>query len=200
MRHKISLASEPDSIGPALDELESCLIEDGVSTEHVLEVRLLGEEAITNVVKYASAASMALEVQVTREEIVVVLRDNGKPFDPSSAESPDLEASLADPLEHAPRSLPPRTGHDHQAFIDVEHDWKSEYTGIGTIDIFELDRHPETRQKPELILTANREEVLVVFGLIGHACENCDLVSTFVILVVDPLGESRGREQQPKEP
>lgn len=96
MRHKISLASAPDSIGPALDELESCLIEDGVSTEHVLEVRLLGEEAITNVVKYAGAASMALEVQVTREEIVVVLRDDGKPFDPSSAKSPDLEASLAD--------------------------------------------------------------------------------------------------------
>ena len=96
MRHKISLASEPDSIGPALDELESCLIEDGVSTEHILEVRLLGEEAITNVVKYAGAASMALEVQVTREQIVVVLRDDGKPFDPSSAESPDLEASLAD--------------------------------------------------------------------------------------------------------
>lgn len=96
MRHKISLASEQDAIGPALDELESCLIEVGVSSEHVLEVRLLGEEAITNVVKYASAASMALEVQVTREEIVVVLRDDGKPFDPSSAESPDLEASLAD--------------------------------------------------------------------------------------------------------
>ena len=96
MRHKISLASEPDSIGPALDELESCLIEVGVSSEHILEVRLLGEEAITNVVKYAGAASMALEVQVTREQIVVVLRDDGKPFDPSSAESPDLEASLAD--------------------------------------------------------------------------------------------------------
>ncbi len=96
MHHKISLASETDAIGPALDELESRLIEVGVSTEHVLEVRLLGEEAITNVVKYASAASMALEVQVTREEIVVVLRDDGKPFDPSSAESPDLEASLAD--------------------------------------------------------------------------------------------------------
>ena len=96
MHHKISLASEPDAIGPALDELESCLIEVGVSSEHILEVRLLGEEAITNVVKYAGAASMALEVQVTREEIVVVLRDNGKPFDPSSAESPDLEASLAD--------------------------------------------------------------------------------------------------------
>ena len=47
-------------------------------------------------VKYAGAASMALEVQVTREEIVVVLRDNGNPFDPSRAESPDLEASLAD--------------------------------------------------------------------------------------------------------
>ena len=96
MRHEISLASEPDAIGPALDELESCLIEDGVPTEHVLEVRLLGEEAITNVVKYAGVASMALEVQVTREEIVVVLRDNGNPFDPSRAESPDLEASLAD--------------------------------------------------------------------------------------------------------
>ena len=95
MHHKISLASAADAIGPALDELESRLIEVGVSTEHVLEVRLLGEEAITNVVKYASAASMALEVQVTREEIVVVLRDDGKPFDPSSAKSPDLEASLA---------------------------------------------------------------------------------------------------------
>lgn len=95
MHHKISLASATDAIGPALDELESRLIEVGVSTEHVLEVRLLGEEAITNVVKYASAASMALEVQVTREEIVVVLRDDGKPFDPSSAKSPDLEASLA---------------------------------------------------------------------------------------------------------
>ena len=90
------MASTPDAVGPALDALESRLIEDGVSSEQVLEIRLLGEESITNVVKYAGAASIELEVQVTREEIRIVLRDDGKPFDPASAKSPDLEVSLAD--------------------------------------------------------------------------------------------------------
>ena len=124
MRHEISLASTPDGVGPALDALESRLIEDGVSSEHVLLTRLLGEESITNVVKYAGAASIELEVQVTREEIRLVVRDDGKPFDPSSAKSPDLEASLADrPLGglgiHLIRSLSDEVSYTREAEQNV---------------------------------------------------------------------------------
>ena len=62
----------------------------------VLELRLLCEEAVTNVVKYGGARSMTLHLDVSNERITLELRDDGAPFDPLTASPPELDKDLSD--------------------------------------------------------------------------------------------------------
>lgn len=60
-----------------------------------LELRLVGEEVLTNIVKYAeTGAPVEVEIQASTDEIVLEFRDRGRAFDPLAAEEPDLEASV----------------------------------------------------------------------------------------------------------
>jgi anti-sigma regulatory factor (Ser/Thr protein kinase) len=68
----------------------------------VLELRLVAEEVVTNVAKYAYAPGVAaaMEVRVSMDDDAVSLefRDSGEPFDPLSQPPSDLDA----PLEERP--------------------------------------------------------------------------------------------------
>jgi len=94
LRRTFELTPHPDAVASALDALEASLIDAGASNELALEFRLLGEEAITNVVKYADAASIVVLLDVSDDAVTFELRDNGNPFDPLGAAAPDLDAGL----------------------------------------------------------------------------------------------------------
>ena len=96
MKSTIELSSRPESVAPALDELESKLLDAGASHELALEFRLLGEEAITNIVKYAGAEKMIVVIDVSDDAVVFELKDDGNAFDPLQATSPDLELGVED--------------------------------------------------------------------------------------------------------
>ncbi len=96
MRRTFELASSPDAIAPALDAIETGLADVGVAQELALELRLISEEVITNVVKYAEADSIRIDFEVSDVTVVLEVRDNGKRFDPLGAAAPDLEASVED--------------------------------------------------------------------------------------------------------
>ena len=96
MQRTFALASRPDAIAPALDAIETGLAEVGVAQELALELRLITEEVITNVVKYAEADTIRINFKVSDITVVLEVHDNGKRFDPLGAAAPDLEAGVED--------------------------------------------------------------------------------------------------------
>jgi len=71
--------------------------EFGLSTRRILDVQMAVDEACTNIIEYGYAnevGTIDIACQRKGKEIVVVIRDKGKPFDPSSVQPPDLNASL----------------------------------------------------------------------------------------------------------
>jgi anti-sigma regulatory factor (Ser/Thr protein kinase) len=81
--------------GAALDRLEAACRAAGLAEEAVIELRVVAEEVLTNVAKYAfePGALPALELCVSfgEAEAVLEFRDGGSPFDPLGAPAPDLE-------------------------------------------------------------------------------------------------------------
>lgn len=76
-----------------LDRLESLFSTEGVPAELVKEVRIIAEEAISNIIYYAHDGSKERRIEVTlameKGEIQIELRDDGKPFDPTEMPEPD---------------------------------------------------------------------------------------------------------------
>lgn len=73
----------------ALTHIRAFLDENAVRPELANTINLILEELITNVIKYADKHSdkqrMDLNVRVDGEEISAVLKDDGRPFDPTAA-------------------------------------------------------------------------------------------------------------------
>jgi phosphoserine phosphatase RsbU/P len=79
----------------ALDRIEGCCRAAGLTDQDVLEVRLVAEEVLTNIAKYAFEPEMkpAVELQLSFTDAAAVLefRDQGKAFDPLAQPAPDLD-------------------------------------------------------------------------------------------------------------
>ena len=71
----------------------------GLDNHKTFEVQLAVDEACTNIIEYGYANAnevgmIDIACQRKGDEIVVVIKDRGKPFDPTSVQPPDLNASL----------------------------------------------------------------------------------------------------------
>lgn len=63
----------------------------------VFEVQTAVDEACTNIIKYAYSevgGIITITCEMQDNDFIVTVRDEGKPFDPSSVLPPDLEADL----------------------------------------------------------------------------------------------------------
>ena len=85
-----------------LDQLESLLLDEQIPNDVVGEVRLLVEEAVSNIIQYAHGSVQERQIGVTLEydktAVILEFRDDGSPFNPLEAPPPDLDA----PLEERP--------------------------------------------------------------------------------------------------
>ncbi len=85
-----------------LDQLESLLLDERCTEELVGEVRLIAEEAASNIVRYAFDSGEERRIEVTlscnQTEVKLELRDDGRPFNPLEAPPPDLDR----PMEQRP--------------------------------------------------------------------------------------------------
>lgn len=93
MRLALRLA-ERTELTATLARLEAWLGAAGLPAAAVLEWRLVAEEALTNVFKYAGLAAgsaVELELEADAEAVRLVVRDAGRPFDPLRQPAPDLE-------------------------------------------------------------------------------------------------------------
>jgi anti-sigma regulatory factor (Ser/Thr protein kinase) len=98
VRHTFELTSAKTSLPELLDALERLVAVHTKSDSVAGEIRLIAEEALTNVMKYgyegSARPSILAEVQLAAgvEDVVLEIRDGGTAFDPLSQPSPDVDA------------------------------------------------------------------------------------------------------------
>ena len=69
----------------------------GLDNHKIFDVQMAVDEACTNIIEYGYAnerGMIDIACQRRGDEIIVVIKDRGKPFDPTSVQPPDLNASL----------------------------------------------------------------------------------------------------------
>ncbi len=79
-----------DFIGKAMKQI-------GAKDEITAAVQLAVDEACSNVILYAYSGQkgiVKLVLELVGEDLIVTIKDRGKPFDPTSVPPPDLEAGL----------------------------------------------------------------------------------------------------------
>jgi len=87
-----------------LDEIRDFVAEvardGGFSDKEIYSLQLAADEAASNIIEHAyegiTDATLWLTCDMRKNEIVISMRDTGKPFDPSSVRQPDLKADLSD--------------------------------------------------------------------------------------------------------
>jgi serine/threonine-protein kinase RsbW len=97
---RILVADARSGSGAALDRLELRCRAEGLAEATVIELRVVAEEVLTNVAKYAFgpgvAPALELRVAFTAEAALVEFRDQGRVFDPLGEPPPDLETPPED--------------------------------------------------------------------------------------------------------
>jgi anti-sigma regulatory factor (Ser/Thr protein kinase) len=102
VREELRLSNRLSALPAALDRLESLLSDEKLPVETIGELRLVAEEGLSNIIRYAYEGSEEQGIEVTLScdggEVRIELRDQGKPFNPVETPAPNLEA----PLEERP--------------------------------------------------------------------------------------------------
>jgi serine/threonine-protein kinase RsbW len=100
VRATTTLGNALAELPQTLDWLEAALRTAGIAAAIVAELRLVAEEAVSNVIRHGYADSDQHSIEVTLEirggEISLTLRDDGRPFDPLAAPARDPHAPIAD--------------------------------------------------------------------------------------------------------
>jgi anti-sigma regulatory factor (Ser/Thr protein kinase) len=93
---KIELPKIPDVELVALEGLERLAKHLGIAEEKVGEAKILVTEAIINGLEHSGIKNpiVKIEFTMTPKELVILVRDNGKGFVPSSVEDPDISKKV----------------------------------------------------------------------------------------------------------
>ena len=87
-----------------LDEIREFVGEEarqvGFSDKEIYAVQLSADEASTNIIEYAydgvEDGEIEIDCNAVDGELEIVMRDKGKPFDPSSVPEPNVKADLSE--------------------------------------------------------------------------------------------------------
>ena len=100
MRLTRTLGNALAELPPILDWLEAALRGAGVAEAIVGEMRLIAEEGLSNVIRHGYADSARHSIEVALEigggEILLVLRDDGRPFNPLAAPARDPHTPITE--------------------------------------------------------------------------------------------------------
>ncbi len=87
-----------------MDEIRDLVAEvarkGGFSEKEVYSLQLAADEAASNIIEHAYAgisdASLDVTCDINGDELIITMRDNGRPFDPSKVKQPNLKADLSE--------------------------------------------------------------------------------------------------------
>jgi anti-sigma regulatory factor (Ser/Thr protein kinase) len=93
---KIELPKIPDVELVALEGLERLAQHMGIADEKVGEAKILVTEAVINGLEHSGVKKPTVKVEftMTPKELVILVRDNGKGFEPSSVEEPEISKKV----------------------------------------------------------------------------------------------------------
>lgn len=104
MEHRFRIHSHSPNaeLAAILDGIESAFLKQGLSVALAREMRLVAEEAMTNVLRHAYGleedGSVEITLVVQEGEVRLIVRDHGRAFNPLEHPSPPLDL----PVEERP--------------------------------------------------------------------------------------------------
>ena len=85
------------SISPAIDEIDRLkpFVTDaaslaGIDARETKRLRAAVEEAVANVINYSEATAITLKADKANQQLVIIIEDDGQPFDPTQDSATDL--------------------------------------------------------------------------------------------------------------
>ena len=93
---ELQIEAKPENLSVIADFIATAMRQLGTEQD-MFEVQTAVDEACTNVILHAYSGeegTIAISCELQDHDFVITIRDNGRPFDPSSVPSPDLEAAL----------------------------------------------------------------------------------------------------------
>jgi serine/threonine-protein kinase RsbW len=93
---KMSLPKIPDIELVACEGLDRLAHHLGIVEHKIGEARVLVTEAIINAFEHSGEETSEVKVEftMTKQELIILVRDYGKGFDPSSVEDPNIQEKL----------------------------------------------------------------------------------------------------------
>jgi len=95
---RLTLSNRPHEIPRALRALSEFLDEEGVLPAMAHRTKLVVEELVANVVQHAfdddATHTILLDVRTEPAGVVIVVEDDGKPFDPRAVNPPSVDQLL----------------------------------------------------------------------------------------------------------
>lgn len=94
---ELEIESRLESLSVISDFVAETTKQLGVDLPTISRVQLAVDEACTNIIKHAYSEQkgvITLTCELVDDDLIITIRDRGKPFDPSSIPLPDLEADL----------------------------------------------------------------------------------------------------------
>ncbi len=109
----------------AIEGLDRLAAHMGIADEKVAEARIIVTEAVINALEHAGERNPLVKVEFTmsREEIVIFVRDYGSGFDPSTVPEPDAGGA---------KVLPQQRGWGLKLMKSMSDDFRLESTREGT--------------------------------------------------------------------
>lgn len=93
----IKITNRLEEVPQMMASIEDICAEEGIDEMTILGINLALEEAVVNVVNYAypegTVGDIEMEVNADAKAITFILRDHGKPFDPTAAKEVDITLS-----------------------------------------------------------------------------------------------------------
>ena len=99
----VAVTASGDQLAVIAEYVQSVARAFGLSERHTYQVQTAVDEACANVIFHAYAnegdGPISLACEKQGRELVIVIRDNGQPFDPSGVPEPDVNAPLEERRE-----------------------------------------------------------------------------------------------------
>ncbi|NQE52896.1 Serine-protein kinase RsbW [ANME-1 cluster archaeon GoMg3.2] len=96
-RFELEIESKLEDLAVIADFITDSMREFGLPDRKIFEIQMAVDEACTNIINYGyigEEGMIYISCRRRDEDVIVVIKDRAKPFDPTSVPPPDLDASL----------------------------------------------------------------------------------------------------------
>jgi anti-sigma regulatory factor (Ser/Thr protein kinase) len=97
---KITFDADFENLDEIRDFVGDAARQVGFSDKEIYAIQLAADEASSNIIEHAYAdtqgGKLEIDVSVSDKELKIIMRDQGKPFDPASVPEPNVKADLSE--------------------------------------------------------------------------------------------------------